>query len=238
MRVLIMVAGVGSRISRHLHGQPKCCVDVAGKPLIRHTVEMLHRKGLHDIAIVTGYNRHYVEEALEGLSYTEFFNPFYRVTNSVASVWFAKDFVTYDEEMLIMNGDLFIEDEIIDILLSETNSPVMLSDSSRIEDADYRFAWEGNLLTKYGKELSNADTTGEYVGIGKLNSSDLAQFLESVTTQVQSDDYNCWWEDIIYRTINSGQKVYVKDIKGEFWAEVDYVEDYERIQAYMAQKTE
>ena len=137
-----------------------------------------------------------------------------------------------------MNGDLFIEDEIIDILLSETNSPVMLSDSSRIEDADYRFAWEGNLLTKYGKELSNADTTGEYVGIGKLNSSDLAQFLESVTTQVQSDDYNCWWEDIIYRTINSGQKVYVKDIKGEFWAEVDYVEDYERIQAYMAQKTE
>jgi len=49
MKVLIMAAGVGSRISRYLQGQPKCCVDVDGKPLIRHTIELLNKKGITDI---------------------------------------------------------------------------------------------------------------------------------------------------------------------------------------------
>lgn len=236
MKVLIMSAGVGSRISRHLHGQPKCCVDICGKPLIRHTVELLNRKGIVDIAIATGYNSHYIDNALEGLKYTNYFNPFYRVTNSVASAWFAKDFLDYNGEMLIMNGDLFIEDEIIDILINENNSPVLLSDSSRIEDADYRFQWEGNHLLKYGKELKNKDTTGEYVGIGKLNSADLSLFIENVKYHIANDDYSCWWEDVIYRTILKGQTVYINDISGEFWAEVDYVEDYDRILAYVKQK--
>ena len=158
MKVLIMAAGVGSRISRHLHGQPKCCVDVGGKPLIKRTFELLNRKYLQNIAIVTGYQEKYIHQALEGFNYTRYYNPFYRVTNSVSSVWFAKDFLMGDEDIIIMNGDVFMEDEIIDVLFEEKNTPLMLSDSSRIEDADYRFEWEGNLLKKYGKELSNKET--------------------------------------------------------------------------------
>ena len=54
MKVLIMAAGVGSRISRHLQGQPKCCVDINGKPLTPHTIESLKKEGITNIAIVTG----------------------------------------------------------------------------------------------------------------------------------------------------------------------------------------
>mgnify|MGYP002713178285 CR=1 FL=1 len=66
MKVLIMAAGVGSMISRHLQGQPKCCVDVDGKPLIKRTFELLNKKGITDIAIVTGYQEKYIHQALEG----------------------------------------------------------------------------------------------------------------------------------------------------------------------------
>ena len=235
MKVLIMAAGVGSRISRHLQGQPKCCVDINGKPLIRHTFELLKKKGITDIAIVTGYQERYIHQALEGFSYIRYFNPFFRVANSISSVWFARDFLTFDD-IMIMNGDVFMEEKILDVILQEKRSPLMLSDSTRIEDADYRFTWEGELLKKYGKELTNEQTTGEYVGIGILNSKDVISFKQRVIDAVSNEDYNCWWEDIIYRTVEDGQNVYVNDIAGIFWAEVDYIEDYERIKEFMKNK--
>ena len=235
MKVLLMAAGVGSRISRHLQGQPKCCVDINGKPLIRHTFELLKKKGITDIAIVTGYQERYIHQALEGFSYIRYFNPFFRVANSISSVWFARDFLTSDD-IMIMNGDVFMEEKILDVILQEKRSPLMLSDSTRIEDADYRFTWEGELLKKYGKELTNEQTTGEYVGIGILNSKDVISFKQRVIDAVSNEDYNCWWEDIIYRTVEDGQNVYVNDIAGIFWAEVDYIEDYERIKEFMRNK--
>ncbi len=233
MKVLIMAAGVGSRISRHLQGQPKCCVDINGKPLIKHTFELLKKKGITNIAIVTGYQERYIHQALEGFSYVRYFNPFFRVANSISSVWFARDFLVPDEDIMIMNGDVFMEEKVLDIILQEKRSPLMLSDSTRIEDADYRFTWEGELLKKYGKELTNEQTTGEYVGIGILNTKDMITFKQRVIDAVSLEDYNCWWEDIIYRTVENNENVYVNDIAGVFWAEVDYIEDYERIKEFI-----
>jgi len=235
MKALIMAAGVGSRISRHLHGQPKCCVDVNGKPLIRHTLELLKKKGITDIAIVTGYQERYIHQALEGMSYVRYFNPFFRVANSISSAWFAREFLGSDD-ILIMNGDVFMDESIVDVLLMDERSPLMLSDSTRIVDADYRFNWEEQLLRKYGKELANDETTGEYVGIGVIGESDIGQFKQRVIDAVAVEDYHCWWEDIIYRTVDTGAKVHVKDVAGLFWAEVDYIEDYIRIKDYVNEK--
>ncbi len=234
-KVLIMAAGVGSRISRHLQNQPKCCVDIEGKPLIRITLALLNRRGLTNVAIVTGYQEKYVHQALEGYQYARYFNPFYRVANSISSAWFAREFLTGDE-VIVMNGDVFMEDAVLDQLLAETRSPVMLSDSTRIAEADYRFQWRDERLLKYGKELSNEETTGEYVGIARLSRDYLVGFRQRVIDAVASEDYKCWWEDIIYRTINHGEDVFVRDIAGHFWAEVDYIEDYERIKAFARQQ--
>ncbi|MDR2196211.1 MAG: phosphocholine cytidylyltransferase family protein [Gallionellaceae bacterium] len=234
MKVLIMAAGVGSRISRHLQNQPKCCVEVDGKPLIKGTMELLNRKGITNIAVVTGYQEKFILQALEGFQYTRYFNPFYRVANSISSAWFARDFIAGDD-LLIMNGDVFMEDSVLDQLLSDDRSPLMLSDSTRIEEADYRFQWSDGRLLKYGKQLGNEETTGEYVGIAKLDRDYLVGFRQRIIEAVAAEDYNCWWEDVIYRTVDEGKDVYVKDIAGRFWAEVDYVEDYERIKQFVKQ---
>jgi len=233
MKVLIMAAGVGSRISRHLQNQPKCCVEIQGKPLIKHTFELLNRKGISNIAIVTGYQEKYIHQALEGFQYARYYNPFFRVANSISSVWFARDFLTASDDVLIMNGDVFMEEKVLDVILNEEHSPVLLSDSTRIEDADYRFQWQGNELKKYGKELSNEETTGEYVGIAKLKKLDIMPFRQSVIDAVSTEDYKCWWEDMLYRTVDNGNSIYINDIAGSFWAEVDYIEDYQRIKDFV-----
>jgi choline kinase len=227
-----MAAGVGSRISRHLQNHPKCCVDVEGKPLIKTTMELLNRRGLNNVAIVTGYQEKYIHQALEGFQYARYFNPFYRVANSISSVWFARDFLAGDD-LIIMNGDVFLEDAVLDALLADARSPLLLSDSTRIQEADYRFQWADERLLKYGKELSNEETTGEYVGIAKLSREYVVSFRQRVIEAVAAEDYNCWWEDVIYRTVDAGEDVHIQDIAGQFWAEVDYIEDYERIKVFV-----
>lgn len=189
-----------------------------------------------DVAIVTGYQERYIHQALEGYRYIRYFNPFFRVANSISSVWFARDFLSEEDDLMIMNGDVFFESGLLDTAVALQESPVMLADSTRISDADYRFTWEGSRLTNYGKELSDAETTGEYVGIGKLNRKDIGRFRQMIVDAVVHGDYGCWWEDAIYRTIKDDGLVHVHDIAGLFWAEVDYVEDYERIREFMAKQ--
>ena len=54
------------------------------------------------------------------------------------------------------------------------------------------------------------------------------EFIEKLETMIASQNHSVWWENIIYNIAND-QSVYVKEIDGKFWAEVDYIEDYERI---------
>ena len=135
MKVFILAAGRGTRISRFLSGKPKCTVDIGGIPLIRYTVELLKSRGIKDIAISLGYRADVIKEVLKGCGVTYYINPFYDVTNSIASAWFAKDFLTGDD-ILIMNGDVYLEAALLDRILEEQGSPVMYADESRRETAD------------------------------------------------------------------------------------------------------
>ena len=50
MKVLILAAGRGTRISRYLSGKPKCTVDIGGgQCLIEYTIDLLHSRGIQDI---------------------------------------------------------------------------------------------------------------------------------------------------------------------------------------------
>jgi choline kinase len=233
MKVLMLAAGVGTRISRYLGDKPKSCVDVGGKPLIRRTMELFYRNNITDISIVVGYQEKYIHEALNGFDYKTYKNPFYKVTNSIASMWFAKDFMDINEDMLILNADLFIEDTMLQRLIDVKKSPLFLSDSTRIDNADYRFYWEDDKLLNFGKELTNEETTGEYVGIAKIEKKDIKIMKAQLEYLVDKGEYNMWWEDVFYSLVETGKPIYIEDIKGSFWAEVDFIEDYERIKEFV-----
>ena len=230
MKVFILAAGRGTRISRFLSGKPKCTVDIGGIPLLRYTVELLKSRGIKDIAISLGYRADVIKEVLKGCGVTYYINPFYDVTNSIASAWFAKDFLTGDD-ILIMNGDVYLEAALLDRILEEQESPVMYADESRRETADYKFFYEDGILRKYGKELAGDDITGEYIGIGRFSKGFMPDFLRRMEEMIGRQEHQVWWENVVY-SMCSERPVYVKDVGGMFWAEVDYIEDYDRILAH------
>lgn len=232
MRAILMAAGVGSRISRNID-RPKCLLEIEGKSILRRTVEMLQKNGI-EVASVVGYIHERVEAEVAGSGVQIYYNPFFRVTNSLGSLWFARDFIPDTEDLLLINADVFWEQNILDILLAEKREALLLADSSlkRLDEGDYFFGCENNKIVKYGKELARALRTHEYVGVCKVQPTFMPRFKTQMRRMIEAEQYNCWWEDVLYRCSET-ESVYVRDVAGHFWAEVDYIEDYERIMDYI-----
>ncbi len=104
----------------------------------------------------------------------------------------------------------------------------MFADESRRETADYKFFYEDGILKKYGKELTGDDVTGEYIGIGRFSAAFMPEFICRMEEMIDRQEHGVWWENVVY-SMTGQQPVYVEDVSGHFWAEVDYIEDYERI---------
>lgn len=234
MKAILLAAGRGTRISRKVKMIPKSTLPVGNTPLIRRSVELLQNEGIECI-VCTGYEENKVKEALEGLeNITYYYNPFYNITNSIASLWFARQ--ELNDDLLIMNADVFFSKEILNLLIKDERSPVMAIDYTRVEEGDYFFktALDGS-IRQYGKGLPLEQRNCEYVGMAKIDKDFLPLFIGRLDEMMHGQKHQAWWEQILYSYIeDKKQNVYTVDVKGMFWAEIDYYDDYERIIDYIS----
>jgi glucose-1-phosphate thymidylyltransferase len=107
MKVLIPVAGVGTRLRPHTYTQPKPLMPVAGKPIICFIVDKLAELGIKDFVFVIGHLgdkvRHFIEETYPELQ-TEFVYQEHR-EGSAHAVWTAREAIEDEDEIFIAFGD-------------------------------------------------------------------------------------------------------------------------------------
>lgn len=123
MKVVIPVAGIGSRLRPHTHTQPKALVPVAGKPILGHIVDGLIDAGIKDFIFIIGYLGDKVEA---------FIKQKYPAINSTFivqqpregighAVWMAKDEIKKNDETLIVLGDTILDLDLKDFLSSKNS---------------------------------------------------------------------------------------------------------------------
>lgn len=231
-----MVAGVGSRLAKKVKHLPKCLLSFNEETILARNVCLLRESGINEIFVIAGYRSNLVEEEI-GKDATVISNPFFRVTNSIASFWFAHKKVDLHDDLIVFNGDVIYQKEVLETTLKTNKSPLMLVDTTRIEDADYRLRIQGGCVVDQGKELSNEETSGEYVGIVKMSKDFVPIYLSRITDLVEKQEkYNKWWEEALFEIRDEFKiKINTVDVKGLFWAEADYIEDIERIEKWFAE---
>ena len=84
----------------------------------------------------------------------------------------------------------------------------------------------------YGKELKGDQITGEYVGVARINQSFLPVFCKQMEQMILHQEHGVWWENVLY-SLSGQTDILVRDVQGQFWAEVDYIEDYQRIMKFV-----
>lgn len=237
MKAILLAAGRGTRISRMVQNIPKSTLPINGTPLIALTVSMLHKYNIETVVCV-GYQQELVKEALKNFEVKYYFNPFYDVTNSIASLWFAREELKGD--CLILNADVFFSEKILKMIIEEHRNAVMLVDKTRRKTGDYFFeTTDSGVIKKYGKELPLQLRSCEYVGISKITSDFMPYFAERLDKLINEIQHGKWWEDTLYSfTGEDGFEVYTKDVDGLFWSEIDFFDDYERILNHLAYKKE
>lgn len=230
MKAILLAAGRGTRISRMVEPIPKCTLPINDKPLIRITAELLLNVNI-EIVVCTGYKNEHIHKALKGLTIQYYENPFYDITNSIASLWFAKD--ALEGDVIIINADVFFSNEILRRILEDKNEAVMAIDTGRTLSGDYFFSTTDNgCIKKYGKDLPLTERSCEYVGIAKVSKKFLPDFLDRMNLLIYNQKHHMWWEDILY-SFSQERDINTIDVRGEFWSEIDYFDDYERILNYI-----
>ena len=231
MNVIIMAAGVGARLSAISRNRPKCMIQVGHETIIARLVRLLRERDIERIAVVVGYQADLVREELDD-AVAVFENASYATTNSLASLWKARE--RLEGNAILMNADLYFEPELLDGLLSQTRPAVMLADSSRIETSDYRFGYDADRICRHGKGLTLAETDAEYVGMARIDRAFMPRFKDRLARCMAAGWTDCWWEEALYSFIPEGVPVYHHDVAGTFWTEVDCPRDFARLQDWLA----
>ena len=106
-----------------------------------------------EIVVVVGFKAESIREEIEGENVKFVLNPFYEVTNSISSLWFARDYLER-ENVAIVHGDVVFSNEIVNkYLTKETAYPYVLVEldpvSSRLLKQEIDSMVNSNMYDQY-----------------------------------------------------------------------------------------
>jgi glucose-1-phosphate thymidylyltransferase len=117
MKVIIPVAGIGSKLRPHTHTQPKALVPVAGKAILNHIIDNLLSLGLTEFVFVIGYLGDKIEEHIRE-SYPSLNADFIvqEPREGIGqAVWLTRDKIK-GQEVLIVLGDTIFDADLAEVL--------------------------------------------------------------------------------------------------------------------------
>jgi len=109
MKVIILAGGKGTRLPESAKNIPKPLVEIAGKPILRHQIDLLEKHGLTDVRFSLGYMSDKIINYLDGRHE-------YVIEPAPLGTGGAIKFASRDlkEDFMVLNGDI-----LSDINLSE-----------------------------------------------------------------------------------------------------------------------
>ncbi len=225
MKYIILVAGKARRLEPLTHSLPKCLFKLDSETTIidRLVSQIKDSDKSAEIILVTGFKSELVEKELEGRSVTLIYNPFYDVTNNIASLWFAKDHL--EGNVVVISGDFVLSDELVkQHLCSSIFQSQVLLDSSVHCDGDYNVSTDGERVIVMGKNLEHYD--GEWIGVNRIHHDDTALFKETLCRMIAEGRHNQWHADVLSQMIFENDFVLgYTDVSGLGWTDIDTPDD-------------
>ena len=222
MKYIILAAGLGTRLHPYTRNYPKSMLKLSNdKFVLQYTIDCIRKfDETAQIYTVVGFNQEFIRNIITGCDFIE--NPFYNVTNSIASLWFARDLL--NEDITIINADVVFEEKLWQKIINTNMEAFVCIDSSIKQDGDYNVQILNDKVIVMSKELK--EYYGEYCGITKLNQKNAVLLREEIESMVNNGYYNEWYENALVQNIlDNKMTVKYMDIKEYSWAELDTIND-------------
>lgn len=231
-KAIILSAGQGRRLSPLTDTRPKCLIDLSGRSVLHWQLRHLHEAGITEAVVVTGFAAHLVEEeiagiALPGMTIRTLFNPFYGLTDNLATCWLAREEMT--GPFLLLNGDTLFEPAIARRLLEAPAADITLTvdRKSSYDTDDMKVLTDGDRLLSVGKTIPAFDA--ESIGFSRYSAAGAQAFVGTVEQIMRGPEgLKRWYLSVINELAQAGADVKVVSIQGLDWAEMDFPEDLAR----------
>lgn len=241
-RVIILAAGMGSRLAPLTDNQPKCMVIMHGEPLLSWNLAAVRSLGIEDIVVVTGYKSERV--TVENVQLIN--NPGFADTNMVYTLWCAQQL--FGDEFIMIYGDIVYNPGVLKALLENTDDIAVVVDRKwrqywemRTEDilgdAESLQVDDDGKIVSIGQKTQNIDDIqGQYIGMVAFRGDGITAIEELVRREIDAnkagasvvssgkDFRRLYMTDLLQGLINTGQDVRPVWIDGG-WLEVDTKED-------------
>lgn len=223
---IILAAGKGKNLQPLTLKYPKTSFRLDENTTVLQRMVRSIRK--HDknaeIVVVIGYLSDLVRQELSDDNCKFVTNPFYEVTNSISSVWFARQFLER-ENVTIVHGDAVFSDEIIENnLVNPTDHPYVLVDSSYVKPGTYNAVTRDGQVLVMSNKLENFNA--KYCCMTKLDAVSARLLKREIDKMIHNNMYDQFFEDSLVQLIMFHDfQLYAEDIAGMNWSEVDTVDD-------------
>ncbi len=224
MQVVILAAGRGARLGAKAEGLPKCLLQVGGEPLLERQLRSLADVGASPALVVVGYAADLVRETLRDRAET-LLNVRYDSTNSLYSLWLARDWVK--GPVLVLNSDVLFDKELLDLLVHAGPDHLAYdSDSGRaVEHMKVRLV--DGIVRDLSKTLANGDSSGENVGVVYLGAETARAVFVKADELVKAGRENVFWAEAL-RPVLAEARIRGVDVAHVPWVEIDTPYDLDR----------
>lgn len=223
MRVIILAAGQGTRMHPFTKMTPKCLMQLGHNETVAERMVRILRKinPAAEIVYVLGFMHKDICAVLpDDIEVIQ--NPFFAVSNSIASLWFARD--RLDDDTILINGDIVLSESALLKIAALRNPATIVLDSSKCEDLDCGVIVDGSRVTLMAKSFNRG--FGEYAGVIQMNAETARAVKRQTEEMIESNDLDNWAEyALIQLIISNDLDVSYLDIAGNKWAELDSLSD-------------
>ena len=226
MTYIILAAGKGNSLQPLTLKYPKTSFRLDENTTVLQ--RMVRTIRLHDkdaeIVVVLGHLSDMVKEELCEENCKFVLNPFYEVTNSISSMWFARQYLER-ENVTIVHGDVVYDDSIIEnYLVKPTDHPYVLTDSTCLVPGNYNAVIKDSQILVMSKKLENF--SAKYCCMTKLDAVSARLMKEEIDSMIKNNMYGQYFEDALVQLIMFHDfQLLSENIAGKKWSEVDTVDD-------------
>jgi L-glutamine-phosphate cytidylyltransferase len=226
MNVIILAAGMGTRLGSITRDIPKALIAVMGKELVRYIVGMALYVNVSKIIVVggCGFNnlKAFLEANVPEAIVTE--NPDYKKGN-IYSLKCALPFI--NEDFLIFNVDHVFSKDLLNIIIRTCDASkeitVFCDNIKHIEEDQMKVSANGNRLQKISKKMKSYDTG--YIGLVYCPKVMTSSFIKATNAVMNKNNEDAMTEDILNYLVSEDKFIKVADVGGYKWFEVDTLED-------------
>jgi choline kinase len=232
LKVIILSAGHGRRLSPLTDDRPKCLINLSGRSVLHWQLDHLHNAGVEEAVVVTGFGADQVEQEIASLPLGDMrvrtlFNPFYGVTDNLATCWLARGEMQGD--LLLLNGDSLFDPVVAEGLIAAppADIAVTIDRKASYDDDDMKVQTAGDRLVAIGKTIKTFDA--ESIGFLRFSPAGAALFVRYVEAALrQPEGLKRWYLSVIDQIARETGRVKVHAINGASWAEMDFPSDLPR----------